>query len=476
MGDLSDRRKNGLFKKAHELGVLCSVDVAVIIFDDRHGHDTKLFQYSSSDVRDIVQRHLRHNGERDTRGPADFSGEGAGVKNDAGGDGDDDDDDGDAEEPPPPPPKKSNATSRQNKDDDEFKPSARVIVEAEPPKHRSSASNERSAPERTRSSSHLSTLPPLPQFDYQHPVSSDRLHPLHTRPYQEQPQSKKARLDYGLDMDIPRSHGHPLSAASSEDSMHRPHEVYMYPPHAPPPRRSSDASHHDHHPSQYGPYGVPYPTSPPPGHHGPGSGYGTSPFTSSPDLAAFGVQMASWGRPQGPGNGPGSGGLSSFFTGAPGGPMGSSSFDFTRGDDGRVGPPNEKSGIGRDTFAHTFLEADQQQRKVALPQGGMSISRGTTSAASFGIDWPSHRSTTSQPVAPLTPPAATTPKSAGTAPEINGAAHPPDAGGPGWLDLLSGTGEAATAASTNTLSGSSETPIPTPKSGSAAPTPSSSGP
>ncbi|KNZ76795.1 Transcription factor SMP1, partial [Termitomyces sp. J132] len=53
------QRKNGLFKKAHELGVLCSVDVAVIIFDERHGHDTKLFQYSSCDVRDIVQRHLR---------------------------------------------------------------------------------------------------------------------------------------------------------------------------------------------------------------------------------------------------------------------------------------------------------------------------------------------------------------------------------------------------------------------------------
>lgn len=30
--DLFKQRKNGLFKKAYELGVLCSVDVAVIIF------------------------------------------------------------------------------------------------------------------------------------------------------------------------------------------------------------------------------------------------------------------------------------------------------------------------------------------------------------------------------------------------------------------------------------------------------------
>ncbi|KAJ3509861.1 hypothetical protein NLJ89_g4992 [Agrocybe chaxingu] len=78
-------RKNGLFKKAYELGVLCSIDVAVIIFEDRPGHELKLHQYCSGDIRDIVQRQLRHTGEKDLKGPSDFSGTAA-----ADADGDDD--------------------------------------------------------------------------------------------------------------------------------------------------------------------------------------------------------------------------------------------------------------------------------------------------------------------------------------------------------------------------------------------------
>ena len=42
-----------MFKKAHELSVLCSVDVAVIIF----GNNKKLYEYSSSDIGEILTRY-----------------------------------------------------------------------------------------------------------------------------------------------------------------------------------------------------------------------------------------------------------------------------------------------------------------------------------------------------------------------------------------------------------------------------------
>jgi hypothetical protein len=47
------KRKGGLFKKAHELSVLCSVDVAVVIF----GNNKKLYEYSSSDIGEIMARY-----------------------------------------------------------------------------------------------------------------------------------------------------------------------------------------------------------------------------------------------------------------------------------------------------------------------------------------------------------------------------------------------------------------------------------
>ncbi|OAA55018.1 srf-type transcription factor [Niveomyces insectorum RCEF 264] len=84
------KRKGGLFKKAHELSVLCSVDVAVIIF----GTNKKLYEYSSNDMRELIGRYTFHGGPNEHKGPNDFSG---------GGD-DGSDDDVDATPPPPPPP------------------------------------------------------------------------------------------------------------------------------------------------------------------------------------------------------------------------------------------------------------------------------------------------------------------------------------------------------------------------------------
>jgi MADS-box transcription factor len=49
------KRKGGLFKKAHELSVLCSVDVAVFIF----GSNQKLYQYSSANMLDLIEAYKR---------------------------------------------------------------------------------------------------------------------------------------------------------------------------------------------------------------------------------------------------------------------------------------------------------------------------------------------------------------------------------------------------------------------------------
>lgn len=57
------KRKGGLFKKAHELSILCSVDVAVFVF----GQNKKLYEYSSADMRDLIGRYQLvrcHDGSR----------------------------------------------------------------------------------------------------------------------------------------------------------------------------------------------------------------------------------------------------------------------------------------------------------------------------------------------------------------------------------------------------------------------------
>ncbi|KAL2905826.1 MADS-box protein JOINTLESS [Bienertia sinuspersici] len=50
------KRRRGLFKKAEELSILCDADVALIIFSSTG----KLFEYSSSSMKTILERHKLH--------------------------------------------------------------------------------------------------------------------------------------------------------------------------------------------------------------------------------------------------------------------------------------------------------------------------------------------------------------------------------------------------------------------------------
>ncbi|KAF9892909.1 hypothetical protein FE257_000501 [Aspergillus nanangensis] len=90
------KRKGGLFKKAHELAVLCSVDVAVIIF----GNNKKLYEFSSCDMRETLARYQYCGAPHEHKGPEDFNGKR----------GDDDDD----EDETTPAPEEVHATPPQN--------------------------------------------------------------------------------------------------------------------------------------------------------------------------------------------------------------------------------------------------------------------------------------------------------------------------------------------------------------------------
>jgi len=195
------KRKNGLFKKAYELGVLCSVDVAVILFEQRPGHPPKLYQYGSSDIREIIQRQLRHDGENDTRGPAEFTGGAAGGKNDDDDDGDDGDGDGedDGEDVGPPPTKLPSRSKRRG--DGQHKPTASGILQpdldyriASVPSHMPLGPPQPHLPSPSHSTFGLSSSMHHPHQRQQHPISSDRLRPMDQ--YQDsQHQSKRPRLD-----------------------------------------------------------------------------------------------------------------------------------------------------------------------------------------------------------------------------------------------------------------------------------------
>uniref|UniRef100_A0A7N1A1U3 Uncharacterized protein n=2 Tax=Kalanchoe fedtschenkoi TaxID=63787 RepID=A0A7N1A1U3_KALFE len=51
------KRRRGLFKKAHELATLCDAEIALIVFSATG----KLFEYSNSSMRQVIERHSLHN-------------------------------------------------------------------------------------------------------------------------------------------------------------------------------------------------------------------------------------------------------------------------------------------------------------------------------------------------------------------------------------------------------------------------------
>ncbi|CAF2121976.1 BnaA03g12980D [Brassica napus] len=53
------KRRSGLFKKAHELSVLCDAQVAAIIFSQKG----RLYDFASSDIQKTIKRYAEYKGE-----------------------------------------------------------------------------------------------------------------------------------------------------------------------------------------------------------------------------------------------------------------------------------------------------------------------------------------------------------------------------------------------------------------------------
>lgn len=285
------KRKNGLFKKAYELGVLCSVDVAVIIFEERPGHHLKLYQYCSSDIHEVVQRQLRHDGEKDTQGPLNFSGNNLSKIDDIG-EGDDDDDE----------------------DDVPVRPKRRNDGKLKPPGDMSLGNSDL---DYTRPMS--VPQPPIPMAS-SHPISNDRISGSHKRPRLDTvPQSRSPPDDYSY-------HPSPISFSRGQ-------QPGGYSQHGP-----RGSSHHQHHPTSSSQYAAFFPGSghtppppsfiplqsdfnPPPRSSTRSSGFGPPPppksagssNSSNYDSGMYAHHQLRQGPPSGGGSGGGGGGQSDLF-------------------------------------------------------------------------------------------------------------------------------------------------------------------
>ncbi|EGV61819.1 myocyte enhancer factor 2D, partial [Yamadazyma tenuis ATCC 10573] len=62
------KRKAGLFKKAHELAVLCQVELAVIIV----GNNNKLYEFSSVDTNELIKVYQNTPKVHESKSPANY--------------------------------------------------------------------------------------------------------------------------------------------------------------------------------------------------------------------------------------------------------------------------------------------------------------------------------------------------------------------------------------------------------------------
>ncbi|KAH3661992.1 hypothetical protein OGAPHI_006173 [Ogataea philodendri] len=62
------KRKAGLFKKAHELSILCKVDIAVIII----GHNHKVYEYSSNEPQAVIDKYQQSEQTQESKRPQDY--------------------------------------------------------------------------------------------------------------------------------------------------------------------------------------------------------------------------------------------------------------------------------------------------------------------------------------------------------------------------------------------------------------------
>ncbi|KZP32482.1 hypothetical protein FIBSPDRAFT_882354 [Athelia psychrophila] len=88
-------RKSGLFKKARELGVLCSVDILVIVFEQ----NDELHQYSSGKTADIVQRFINSSDQPEKPSDPNTSSASKTSQSDGDGDGEEEQDENEPSSP-----------------------------------------------------------------------------------------------------------------------------------------------------------------------------------------------------------------------------------------------------------------------------------------------------------------------------------------------------------------------------------------